>query len=361
MELQQWIDNNKNDYIKQFKKNGMYVRTYSKLNLALVKMHRNKNYDLKENVWMKYCRGAIINTENNTVVCVPPMKSEQIREVNMEQYDDSYSYEPLIDGTMINVFHHKGEWMLSTRSNIGGKNSWDGKVPFYKLFYEVNGNEWLNNLKKDHSYSFLLQHKKNRIVTPLPENMIYLIEMHQIKGKEIIKIATEELDIIDGLTNIFSMKKNDVYHYLNCEDLVYSVKGFIIKKGDSRIKWINPNYEAISNLKSNFNNKFLSYVSLRQEWKLVEYLRYFPEERYIFEKYKEDYMMIKHKLYESYVSVNITKTLEKKDVFYPLKPLVDELHRYYLKTKHKVNMSYINDYMQSLPPKRLLFIYNYFN
>ena len=47
-----------------------------------------------------------------------------------------------------------------------------------------------------------------------------------------------------------------------------------------------------------------------------------------------------------------------KDIDYPLRPLVYEIHGYYLKTKHKINMAYINEYMQNIPGKKLLFIYN---
>ena len=44
----------------------------------------------------------------------------------------------IFDGTMINVFYHNGEWVLSTRSFIGAKNYWDknSKVSFKDMFNE---------------------------------------------------------------------------------------------------------------------------------------------------------------------------------------------------------------------------------
>ena len=50
-------------------------------------------------------------------------------------YPDNENIYPLIDGTMINVFY-KDEWIISTRSEIGGYNKWTNKKSFRKLFEE---------------------------------------------------------------------------------------------------------------------------------------------------------------------------------------------------------------------------------
>ena len=102
-----------------------------------MKTYYNNEYDYANHKWMRYCRGAIINTETNRLVCIPPVKSDKLVNIDLDEYDDTYTYEPLIDGTMINMFYHRNEWMISTRSNIGAKNKWDGKVAFHKLFTSV--------------------------------------------------------------------------------------------------------------------------------------------------------------------------------------------------------------------------------
>ena len=65
-------------------------------------------------------------------------------------------------------------------------------------------------------------------------------------------------------------------------------------------------------------------------------------------------------LYDTYVKVNIKKELDKKDVPFQLKPLVYELHGIYLQYKVKINLSYVNDYINSLEPDRLTFILKYY-
>ena len=356
MELQEFINDNE-DYIMKLKEHKLNVKKYTRLGLVLVKTYSKNEYDYKNNPWMRYCRGAIIDMKTRRLVCIPPTKSEKIDNFQLSDYGEEYIFEPLIDGTMINMFYHNNSWVISTRSSIGAKNSWDGNVCFCDLFEEINGTEWYDSLNKFNCYSFVLQHKKNRIVSQLIENQIILVEEYNLKDDIIQRLTVDEFDTIEGISNNIPMVKENTVHYFD-PTLNFSIKGFTIKNGSQRVKWINPNYEYVSGLKANFNNKFLSYVELRQEWKLSKYLHFFPEERYIYDLYRERYNIIKNKLYESYINLNIQKTITMKDIDYPLRPLVYEIHGYYLKTKHKINMAYINEYMQNIPGKKLLFIYN---
>ena len=91
MELQNFINENEN-YLQAFKDHKVYVRKYSQLKLALVKCYRKNTYDYDMHPWLKYCRGAIIDTEKHQLVCIPPMKSvERIYDIN--EVVDKYSEE----------------------------------------------------------------------------------------------------------------------------------------------------------------------------------------------------------------------------------------------------------------------------
>jgi len=65
------------------------------------------------------------------------------------------------------------------------------------------------------------------------------------------------------------------------------------------------------------------------------------------------------KLYERYVSRFIRKNIETKDIEYPLKPLIYELHGSYLKSKEKINLKIVSDYLHNLDGKKIMFIRNY--
>jgi len=356
MELQTFVNQN-TDYVNKFKEHGLYIRKYSLLNLILVKAKGNVEYDYENNEWMRYCRGAIINTQTNRVICIPPVKSFRKEELELDDYDDTFYFEPLVDGVMVNMFYHNDEWMISTRSNIGAKNKWDGKKPFHELFKNINGIEWFNILDKNCCYSFTMQHKDNRIITPVYKNIIFMNEIHNLKDGEITRLNRRDFPKIDGIDNIITLEKKGINIYLESNN-VFSVKGFTIKKGPLRIKWINPNYEYVENLKVNNNNKFFSYMELRRSFKLAEYLKFFPEEQFLFDNYRSNYNNIKNELYNSYVSLKIRKEKEWSDIKYEFKPLVKELHNEYKQGKGKINAQYVSSYMDRLPIGKIFFIYN---
>ena len=54
----------------------------------------------------------------------------------------------------------------------------------------------------------------------------------------------------------------------------------------------------------------------------------------------------------------IKKEIETKEIEYPLKPLVYELHGYYKETGEKINIKIVSDYLHSLDGKKILFIKN---
>ena len=72
MDLQHFINNN-TDYLSQFRKLNLNVKKYSQLKLAIVTYKRNVEYDFIVNRFIKWCKGAIINTETNKL-CVYLLK-----------------------------------------------------------------------------------------------------------------------------------------------------------------------------------------------------------------------------------------------------------------------------------------------
>lgn len=351
MELQKFIDDNQTDYLNKFKNNNLFVKKHSQLGLALIRLNKNTDYDFKENTWLRYCKGAIINLETNKLVCIPPEKSEGFIDGDSVQ---EVVCQPLIDGTMVNMFYHGDGWIISTRSNIGGRNSW-GDISFKEMFESINGVKWYDELDKGCCYSFILQNTKNRIVTPVECDALFLIEVYNLKDD------IKRLDVLPDFENIHSINNlnhSDLEHYYN-KDLYFSIKGFTLKTIDGRKNWINKNYTYVLDLKVNFNNQFMNYISLKQQGKLSEYLVYFPEDRYDFNDYDVRVINIKDKTYENYVDVFIKKTKGLKDIAYSLKPVLYDIHGMYLKDKKNITVKKVNTFIDRLDGKKLLFIEKY--
>ena len=360
MELQSFIDQNE-DYLHEMKKQNVCVRKNTTLGLCIIKTYYDKKYDYEKYPWLKYCRGAVINMKTNRLVCIPPCKSTK-EEINIqgiiEDYDEAKTYEPLLDGTMINMFYHNDDWFISTRSNIGGKNSWDGKKSFRELFFEVNGTEWISNLNKDQCYSFVLSHEKNRNISIINYNQIFLVESYRITENNFYKVNIDEMEEINGILFNFKITKEYIQNYNTY--LPFSIKGLTIKTEKERINWINPNFKYVESLKMNYNDKFLNYILLRQKRLLREYLIYFPEDSYLFDEYRNQYFVMKEALYNRYVSRYIRKEITNKDIEFSLKPHLLKLHEYYKSTGIKINSKVVSDYFHNLDPKMVKFIQNHF-
>ena len=353
MELQKYINTNDN-FVSSLRKQNLTVIVNKTLNLALIKIKKNKEY--VDSPWIKYCRGAVVDLTTNKLLCVPPMKSSVHNNMNeiIESYDEKNIYQPLIDGTMINMFHYNNEWIMSTRSNIGATNSWEGKRTFKDMFEEINGTGWFEELDKNHCYSFVVQHTNNRNVTPIDKNNIFLVESYNMVGDNII--FDEKLPQIEGITNIVTISESGLNDFT--EDLYFSIKGITIKTVDSRINFINDNFKYVLSLKMNYNDKFMNYLDLCKKNKVEEHILYYPEDIELYESYSEIMNDIVIKTHSNYNNVHIRKTTELKDTPFPLIPLIRELHINYLDTKNKNTFKVISSYIWNLPYKRLLFIKN---
>ena len=125
--------------------------------------------------------------------------------------------EDFIDGTMINVFYDNNNecWEIATKSTIGGNIHFFNDIKNYSYFENYNNNNTeeltfrnmffeacnssnfdLNTLNKEYSYTFILQHPYNRIVTPVSTPVIYLLKVYKIDNKDfpIVNIVEENIE-----------------------------------------------------------------------------------------------------------------------------------------------------------------------
>lgn len=352
MELQKFITDNLN-YIELFKQNNFKIRKFK--DLVLVKRNYNDNniYENDNEYWKMYCRGAIINTTTNKLVCIPPVKAKEINKEEFVNYYDSEEIQELIDGTMINLFFYNNEWIISTRSSIGGYNKWNNKS-FKQMFNDCQKINY-DKLNKNYSYSFVMKHIENRNISNVKENILILVEVYDLNNFERLKIDNYPEDL-EHINNILS------YDIENMKDLNnFNVKGFTVKNNNMRYKIINPLFKNIENLKINLSGDLIQYIELRKNGNLKEYLNYYPEKNKLFNNYREKIHILSNELYNNYKDVFIYKKKDKKEIPYHLKPFVYEIHSSYLKTKKPTSWQDIKDYIHNLPSKRLVFSLNYMN
>lgn len=346
MEIQEFI-NQSSDSIQKLKKMGVKIKSFKDLLILSLPY----NFTFETELLMRV-RGIVIDKNTKKIVCLPPRKSVLVNDVKDLEIEDSdkIEYEELIDGTMINLFYHN-EWLISTRTEIGGYNKWSDKKSFRKMFDEACDFD-MNALSKDYSYSFVLRHKDNRNVSPITENKLYLVEMYHIKNN-LKRVERKDFpEILNQVEYVTDQKK-----MLELNDNSQFIKGYTIKRSDKDIRYKiqNKNYEKIKNIKTDMNNDFLVYLELRKNGNIIEYLKYYPEKTNLFREYRNKVHLLSNDLYTSYKNVFIYKKNDKKEISYHINPLMYDIHKKYLETKSPIRWDDIKDYIYHLDSKKLYF------
>ena len=351
---------NKNLIVKEY--NNLYLVKYDKLNCDMMDPDIIK------------CRGIVIEKDTNKLVCVPPPKSEDITNFNNISIEKNI-YEEFVEGTMISIFKNNGKVFMSTRSCINAYCNFYSNKTFNTLFSEIIDLDTFEIIDDNMTLTFILQHPENTIVKKYTKPEIKLvygcsINSDNIKNYDLNELKTilESKGLIFNIPEKYSVSNiNEVYEILNKMD--YTQQGIIIKNIESkyiRSKIRNEYYNYVRKLKGNSHNKKYLYLDLIKNNSLEEYLKYFIEDKEIFEQYRLELYETTIKLFNFYQDYHVRKTKNGKrviknflDIDYEYRPLCNYLHNMYLYTKIPTNKKTVIDYINSLPTAKLLFVINY--
>ena len=175
--LSDYIDFSKINDVEYMKEKGL--KSFKISALTLIKYNKEKlNQDNLNTLGL--FRSVITNGER--IVSYSPPKSITHEVFKQENDFQELSYiQPYIEGTMINVFWNEkiGDWDIATKSNIGARCHYNVliKETFRYMFLDTMNKVDLDfeDLNKNYSYCFIMQHPKNRIVTPIKNHKLYLL------------------------------------------------------------------------------------------------------------------------------------------------------------------------------------------
>ena len=326
-------------------------------------------------------RSVIQDNRSGDIVCVAPSKSVELKE---DMYDNIMA-EEFIDGTMINLFWDELDWQIATRSCVGGNNRFYNDAPtFRQMFLEAlpdafNFDE-LPRLSENSLplvYSFVLQHVNNRIVAPVTENKVYLVELFEIDNKEqhanINLIPLRENEFAKHLIEKQGFHRPALYK-VNCtitdmrllkdtyasHKTPYMVQGIVFKNMDLglREKHRNPNYEAVRQLRGNQPKPLYRFLELNKSGKLSEYLNYYAEEEdtnLYFQTLWDQYVK---QLHDYYVDCYVLHNNTVKSYPYKYKVHMYKLHETYKETREKTTLENVVYYMHDLHPAQQMYVLN---
>lgn len=323
-------------------------------------------------------RSVICNKEK--IVAFSPPKAMNITEFCNSYSPDDCIAEEFVEGTMINLFYEEGEdWEIATRSSVGGKTSFlyskyqEQSETFRKMFLEScnTNNLDFDKLDKNICYSFVLQHPKNRIVIPFVKTKLYLVACYSIKDNFIEVVSCEsQKEILKESTVAFPEK----YVFTNYDDLRskwasnntnYKCVGVMLHHTPSgaRSKMRNPSYETVKQLRGNQPKEQYRYLVLRNQGKVADYLKFYPEDKNSFNNYRNQIHNFTKQLHSNYMECYVNKKKPLRDFPYEYRNHMFELHQNYINNLRSQNQAVVKgvvvEYINTMPPAKLMFSINY--
>ena len=343
---------------------------------------------------------SIIYDKNNKMISCSPFKSISSQKFQQTYDLDNISVvlEEFVEGTMINVFHDGIEWQISTRTCIGGSNTFynngvAGAKSFKTMFEEVcrDVSFSYDMLDKDTSYSFIMQHIDNRVVSQYQFNDLILIEAYKISHTE-TDCVVDFIDI-QSLQGCFTgskvrfpvrFNKENYHDYSNVKKnfdididdtkihksaILQNVdtipKGVIVKNlsNGHRMKFRNTTYDYLAELRGNQAKLEFHYMTLRKDKKISLFLQIYPEYEERFMEFRDKIHNFTQAVFFHYFKCFKERSITLKEAPYELRGHLYELHGKYINelrpAKKTMQFQDVKDYVNQLPEARLMYSLNF--
>ena len=395
------VTNNKNDWVNS--PSGFWLHSNNERTKNYTHSYFLVNYDKKilqkriddgvEYGYEQYVRSVILNADRKIVGFSPPMcepmpRSKEFGNDKKAVLDISKVKfaEEFVEGTMVNLFYNPSNdvqgWEFSTRNMISPaekKENLSGVVDkkcFRRMFFEacaVIGLDF-DDLPKEYSYSFVLQHPDNTIVAPVKSMALFIVAIYYIDGTTVY-----EMDRSVVKWSAFSSVRHPARFRMNGEEdfqkivttwasasSLYYYPGVMFRTHEgARYKFRNPNYEFIKNAKGMVEKSRFVYLHLKKLGKLQSHFDRFPEDKVVFYRHSTNFYNYMHNLHKNYMDCYIFKKKPLKEYAMEYKKNMFQLHEHYktvLKTAGKrVNMEVVIEFMNEQSLSSQLFILKKFD
>ena len=359
------IDSENND-----KKSLYYLVNYDK-KMMQKRVESGIEYD-----YIQYVRSVVLN-ENRKIVCFsPPMCEPKHVELDVSTIRFVEEY---VEGTMVNLFYNSSndvqKWEFSTKNVVSPLNKKEGTGGkcFRKMFLEACAASKLNlsfdDLPKEYSYSFVMQHPDNAIVAPVERAALYIVAIYYIGGTTAYEMDRSVVKW-GRFSKVchparFTMKgEEDFNKILNLwasSNSLYYYPGVMFRtQSGERFKFRNPNYEYVKNAKGAEDKSRFVYLHLKKLGMLKMHFDRFPEDELEFFRHQTNLYNYTHNLHKNYMDCYVFKKMVLKDFPVEYKQNIFNLHKNYnlfLRPSGKrVNMSYVIEFMNEQSVKSQMFV-----
>lgn len=382
--------NNSNNTSNILKLNKMECRTSNNAEYRVIRYDKNfLACDLVPTYGL--CRSVIVNNENKVVGFAPP------KSISSEKFIKTYSEktegvvaEEFVEGTMINVFWDPligltGGWEISTRNTVGATSSFyksgsNKQKTFRDMFLEAAQESMLvlQFLNPIYCYSFVVQHPENRIVVPFKKPQLYLVGVYSIINNSIhdnnVIVQVFDHQIFKQYFEKTTIQFPKTYRFDSYSELIekygsmntsYDIMGVVLhnKLTGERAKIRNPVYEQVRALRGNQPKLQFQYLSLRNEGKVKDFLKFYPENKKEFSTFRDEVHLFTDTLYTNYCSCFVKREKPLKEFSDQYRTHMYNLHQKYMtelrEQKLYVTSAMVQKYVNEMAPTLLMYCLNY--
>ena len=356
------------------------VTDTNKDGLCLIRYEKgSSNMNLSHSKWF---RSVVWNTQLHRPVSISPPKAASDP---LPTQTDGLVCQELLDGFMINCFRMAGDNRLyiTSRSKMDAAGQFYSSKTFRQLFVEsylhlatesdqmaddllqVHGTDMMGPLEKDVAvcYSFLVQHKEHRIVTPITENRSYLLHTCTIHSDGGVTMT----DAIPSFRNqaqvpyIPSATLSETWIQSLCNENTWKFQGVVVKDGvGNRWRFRSEKYMTVKSLRGNHPSLLNQFADLYTQNLTYMYLEYYPEDSIHFFLNTMFMNQIIKMVHDLYIQLHVLKTIVVADIDKMYLPHLYNLHGIYLSQLRsegkKITVSEIIKYFHKQPWQRIAFL-----
>ena len=391
------VTNNKDDWVNSpygfwlhsnDERTKNYNHTYFLVNYDK-KILQKRVSDGVEYGYEQYVRSVVLNADRKIVSFSPPMCEHRPRSKdsdsgikNVLDLSKVKYAEEFVEGTMVNLFYNPSNdvqgWEFSTRNTVSPvekKENLSGVVDkkcFRRMFFEACAVVGLDfdDLPKEYSYSFVLQHPDNTIVAPVKNMALYIIAIYYIDGTTVYEMdrSVVKWSAFSSVCHParLSIKNGEedfqkIVATWASANSIYYFPGVMFRSYDgARYKFRNPNYEFMKNAKGLEEKSRFVYLHLKKLGEATRHFERFPEDHLDFMRHQTNFYSYTHNLHQNYLDCYVHKKKALKEYAVEYKKNMFQLHEHYktvLKMAGKrVNVTAVIEFMNQQSLSSQLFV-----
>ena len=309
---------------------GISYRIFHAKNGDLVILSYSQIDSPKTNQIVRMCRGLVLEMNTWDIVSYPFYRFYNFEEVPEESlkfnWKNAMATEK-IDGSLLEVFNYKDEWLISTRSMIGGENAVNALGTTVNNIFDMaispmTREKFFERLTPNISYIFEIVSPFNQIVTQWDAAHLYLIGGRSKSFKEeeytfidLYETFDPEMKNIVRIPKVISLYDKESDDFVGFEKMKMLAEtgnsqdeGFVVVDFDSldettnsfpRVKVKNSAYVALHHLRGSLENgtpqyeRILTLIYNKEDAEVLANLPhmkpYFDEVKEKFNKFLEEF------------------------------------------------------------------------